>query len=289
MQAFNAFHGNFFASSVAHTFDISRTSAIIWFCFRSSSSSLKKVFIMILALLHTLFSRLLLFIIMILCLVPAIILLALPTRWRYNRVFFWFSHYFFYVPITKALLMPIIVQGKENMPHEPAIIVANHQSSLDIPLVGAQLNCFPHVWLATNELLTSPIWRFILPRVAVLVDLASPVKAMRTLTEAINSVNGKKRHVVLFPEGARFADGQVHEFYGGFVILAKKTGRPVVPMRIFGLNRVYPKGTFVMKYHPIKLVIGRPMHMLEHETDEAFKKRVHEWFVHQKDFEKYRS
>ncbi len=239
---------------------------------------------MFLAILHTLFSRFLLLLIMIACFIPAVIFLVLPARWRYdNPVYYWFAHYFFYAAVSKAALVPINVIGRENIPNEPAIITANHQSSLDIPLVGMLLNRFPHVWLATNELLSSPIWRFVLPRVAVLVDMSSPMKAMRTLLEALEVINGKRRHMVVFPEGGRFDDGNVHDFYAGFVILAKKTGRPIVPIRIFGANKLYPKGTFWVRWHPVTLVVGKPMFMQENENEEDFKNRVYQWFVEQKE------
>jgi 1-acyl-sn-glycerol-3-phosphate acyltransferase len=233
------------------------------------------------AVIHTIVSRFLVLLIMLICFLPLVVLLVIPERWRYNKVFFWCSHYLFYVPLSYAALVPITIRGREHIPQEPAIIAANHQSSLDIPLVGMLLGRFPHVWLATNELLTSPIWRFVLPRIAVLVDTATPLTAMRTLIHAIERVNGHRRHMVVFPEGARYSDGEIHDFYGGFVVLAKKTGRAVVPIRIFGAEKLYPKGAFWVQWHPITLVVGVPMMLQDDETDEAFKERIQAWFVAQ--------
>jgi 1-acyl-sn-glycerol-3-phosphate acyltransferase len=86
---------------------------------------------------------------------------------------------------------------------------------------------------------------------------------------------------MIFPEGTRRTDGKVHEFYAGFVTLAKKTGRPVVPVRIFGVNEVYPPEQFWIHYCPIKVVVGEPMVIGETEDDESFKNRVHAWFLAQ--------
>lgn len=238
---------------------------------------------MIMALVHTLLARLLLLLIMLVFFIPTLIFLLLPERIRYHNKLCNALQGAFYWLALKASLVPIAIRGKENIPSGPIVLIANHQSSLDIPLVGSLLDGRPHVWLATNELMSSYILRFILPRVTVLVDMSSPLKGLRTLMRAINMLDSEKLNAVLFPEGGRFDDGQVHDFFGGFVILAKKTGRPVVPVRLFNLNTVYPKGTFYIKWHRVTAVVGTPMVQQEHETDEAFIERVRAWFCAQKE------
>jgi len=236
----------------------------------------------VLVILRTLVSRLLVALLFILYMVPGIILLLVPKRWRYdNRVYYWFAH-FFYWALIKCSFSPVTFKGRQNIPSGPVIFVANHQSALDIPLVGLLANCYPHIWLATTWLLSLPLLRFSLPRIAVLIDMSTPMKGMRSLLKAITMIYDKKRHAIIFPEGTRYADDNVHEFYGGFVILAKKTGRPVVPVRIFHANKVYPRDTFWVQYHPITVVVGKPFIMQEGERDEVFKQRVYQWFLEQK-------
>ncbi|HZW61855.1 MAG TPA: 1-acyl-sn-glycerol-3-phosphate acyltransferase [Candidatus Babeliales bacterium] len=235
-------------------------------------------------LIRTLVSRFLLLLIMIACIIPFITVLILPARIRSNnRFYYWFAD-FFYKAVVKCSFLPVKIIGKEHIPHdEPAVIVANHQSSLDIPLVGSLLDRYPHVWMATTTLLDSPILRFVLPRVTVLVDMSTPLTGMKSLLKAINLINGQNRHVIIFPEGTRYSDGSVHEFYAGFVILSRKTGRPVVPIRIFGANKAYPPGVFLLQDSPITLVVGAPMREQEFESDEEFKNRVYQWFLDQKE------
>jgi len=179
--------------------------------------------------------------------------------------------------------LPFTVIGKENIPKEPAIYAGNHQSSLDIPILGSLVQRRPHVWLATVDLLKSPIFRFVIPRVAVIVDTITPMRAMRSLLQVIKIINGDKMNIMIFPEGARFSDGEIHEFFSGFIILAKKTGFPVVPVRIFGLNRAYPRDSFIVHSVPIKVIVGKPMYYQEHDTDEQFRDRVYHWFLEQKE------
>lgn len=232
--------------------------------------------------IHTLATRLLLALLVIVIAIPFGIFLLLPARWRYdNRLYFWMMHGI-YLLIVKITFLRITYKGLDHvLQNEPAIIVANHQSSLDIPLIGAVIGYYPHIWLATQDLLKSPFFRLFLPRVAVMVDTSTPLKAMKSLVQSLALIEGKKRHVVLFPEGGRYIDGQIHDFYLGFVILAKKTNRPVIPMRIFNANKVYPPKTFWAQNYPITVVVGKPMMMGEGETDQAFCDRVHQWFIEQ--------
>ena len=184
-------------------------------------------------IIRSLVSRLLVFIVLAVLAIPFLIIILMPKKWRFESRFkYWLMHVF-YVSSLKCTFMPIKVRGKENIPDEPVIIAANHQSSLDIPLIGSLVDCHAHVWLARGELMDSWFLRFILPYFAVVADVNSPMKAMKSLLKIINLVNGKRCHLMIFPEGQRYSDDKVHDFFGGFVILAKKMGRPLVPVRIF--------------------------------------------------------
>lgn len=228
---------------------------------------------------HTITSRLLLLIFFILYAIPIAIILAIPMKYRLKSRFIFALVAFFYWASLKCALIPIQYEGLENVPQNPAIFAANHQSSLDIPLLGKLAGCTPHVWLATDYLLRSPMLRFWVPRMAVMVNTESPQQAMRSLINTIRIVEDVNCHVMIFPEGERYFDGNVHEFFGGFVILAKKLNRPIVPVCIIGANKVYPRDAFWADWHTIRVVVGKPMYYREGDTDEMFKQRVHQWFV----------
>jgi len=231
---------------------------------------------------RTLFSRLLLILLIIIFAPMFLIMLIVPKKWLMRSKAFFSLVQLFYATFIKCSLLPITFVGKNNVPSGPAIFVVNHQSSYDIPLAGYLTQGHPHVWLAKEELMESWLLRIVLPRVTVLVDPTSPRKAARSLLEIIKLVNGSGAHLMIFPEGGRYIDGTVHEFYAGFVTLAKKTGRPVVPVRIFGVNEVYPPEQFWIHYCPVKVVVGEPMIIGDTEDDEVFKNRVYAWFLAQK-------
>jgi len=232
-------------------------------------------------LLRTLLSRFLLLLLSIVYAPFMLLALALPKAWVLESRFYFRLAQFFYWATTKISLLSITFKGIENVPQEPAIFVANHQSSFDIPLLGSLIGAHPHVWFALKDLLKSPVLRVMLPQFSVLVDMSSPMTGMRSLLQIIKLIENKAHHCMIFPEGGRFVDGSVHDFYPGFAILAKKLNRPVVPVYIHNVNKVYPPHVFLIHNYPITVVVGKPFVMQENETEQAFRDRVYKWFCEQ--------
>ena len=217
---------------------------------------------------------------MLLFAIPFLLFLLLPAKWRYeNKFCSWLLH-IFYTLTLKATFLPITFVGKEHMSNEPAIIAANHQSALDIPLIGSLCHGYPHIWMAWSRLKIYWIGIFV-RRMAVLVDVSSSMKAMKSLVKAIKLIEGKKSHLIIFPEGSRSEGNKVHDFFAGFVILAKKTKRPVVPVLILNAYDAYPPGSFFITMRPIMVIVGKPFYYKEDDSDEQFKRRVYEWFVNE--------
>lgn len=215
------------------------------------------------------------------CFVPCFLIALLPARWRYdNRVYYWLVN-FFYKGMLFSTFLPIKVKGKENIPTQPAIFVANHQSALDIPLLGSLVNGFPHVWLFLKRYSKIPVLGLIARRMNIVVDHSGLRKLVNSLYEALHLIKGQNRHVMLFPEGGRFNDGRIHNFFYGFAILAKETGRPVVPVMMKNVGKAYPPGSLIFRMYPITLIIGKPFFFGPKETEEEFLQRVHTWFMEQ--------
>ena len=87
--------------------------------------------------IHSLLCRFLLLVLFILISIPLSICLFSRQKLLVDNKLFMFLEPFFYWAALKCTLVPIDYKGLKNIPHEPCIIVANHQSSIDIPLVGA--------------------------------------------------------------------------------------------------------------------------------------------------------
>jgi 1-acyl-sn-glycerol-3-phosphate acyltransferase len=211
--------------------------------------------------------------------VPCFFIACLPARWRYdNRVYYWLIGLNYKI-LNWATFLPISVKGKENIPQEPAVLVANHQSSLDIPIFGALVNSHPHIWFFLARFAKIPIFGFIARRMNVVVDHSGLRKLVGSLDEALKIIKQRKSHVLLFPEGGRYIDNKIHNFFYGFAILAKEAGRPVIPVMMYNLNKVYPPGSFLIHYYPIRVIVGSPFNFKPDETEDEFVQRVHAWFV----------
>lgn len=233
-------------------------------------------------IVRNLFSRFLLIVITVIFLIPIVIFLLFPEKYRYKYPIIFYPVHWFYVAILKCSFLDITYKGLENIPkNQPVIFAANHQSTLDIPLVGVLSKYVPHVWLAKAELMDSVFIRWVVPLISVLVDVSSPRNAMLSLRKILTIVNQHHRNLMIFPEGTRRVDGKIHDFFGGFAILAKKTGRPVVPVCIIGINKAYPPETFWLRLYPITVIVGKPFLYETDDTDESFKQRVRDWFVEQ--------
>jgi 1-acyl-sn-glycerol-3-phosphate acyltransferase len=144
------------------------------------------------------------------------------------------------------------VEGMENLPSGGAILVANHQSIVDIPML---LSAFPRPvrFLAKRELGEIPLFGKAMAAAGNLfVAREDPRDAVRMLRD----VGARLRDgwlVVVFPEGTRSGDGSIGEFRPGAFYLAQKSGAPVVPVYLDGGYRAIPKGG--LRVRPAELLV----------------------------------
>lgn len=235
----------------------------------------------IVRLLRTLFCYFLVGIGIVLFIVPCFLIACLPLRFRLdNRVFFRLLDWF-YKWITYCSLNKVTIYGKENLPREPVIFAANHESALDIPVAGSLCNGYPHVWLVLAYYVNTPVLGFFIKRMFVPVERDVPEKAALSLRRVIKFIQGANRHLIIFPEGTRNNDKKIHEFYEGFALIAKRTGRPVIPVYMPTTGAIYPIYSFYIYSAPLDVFVGKPMHLGEDETESEFVKRVRDWFVEQ--------
>jgi len=81
-------------------------------------------------------------------------------------------------------------------------------------------------------------------------------------------------HVVLFPEGTRTMTGDINPFQPGIGLLARHTGRQVLPVRIVGIRGVLPKGARRPRRSPVEVRFGAPIRALPGEDARAFTARL---------------
>jgi len=133
-------------------------------------------------------------------------------------------------------------EGLEHVPVTgPIVVVANHLSHLDPPLVAAVVGRRRAVAFMARHTLFQSWWfgRFIRYLGAFPVD--RDAKGSEAMREAIARV--QQGHAgLLFPEGTRQIRDEVGAFKPGFLLLVRRTDAAVIPVGLDGTFDAWPKG-----------------------------------------------
>lgn len=159
--------------------------------------------------------------------------------------------------LLMRLLFRIEGRGVAHVPAAgPLLVVANHVSVLDPPLVGG-VSPRPLCFLAKAELFEVPLFgRFIHALNARPVRReGSDARALRTALRLLEA----GRALLIFPEGTRGEEGVVREGRPGAGMLAVMSGAPVVPAYIAGSGRALPKGRVLPRPAKVRVTFGPPL------------------------------
>jgi 1-acyl-sn-glycerol-3-phosphate acyltransferase len=156
-------------------------------------------------------------------------------------------------------LSRLSVSGQENVsPGTPALVVSNHQSYADIPILYRALPV-PLRFTAKRELEGLPfIGKFMRALGMVLIDRSTPGRAARAVLE-LGKVLQRGEWTVVFPEGTRSVDGVVGPFAAGSLAAAIAESVEILPVAIAGSGRMLSKGGFRVRPSKIQVRIGKPI------------------------------
>jgi len=147
--------------------------------------------------------------------------------------------------------------GSENIPERgPVLMVANHSSVLDPPLVGGasgrQLT-----YLAKAELFEIPLFSALIHALnarPIRREGADP-SALRTARRALDEGGA----LLVFPEGTRGEEGDIRPAKPGAGLLAVSSGAAVVPVYISGSGRAWPRGRRLPRPAKVTVTFGKPL------------------------------
>lgn len=127
------------------------------------------------------------------------------------------------------------VQGEENIPDAgPAVIMLNHQSYADIPVMFAVFRKFQFGFVAKRYLAQAPVLGEWMPRIrSVLIENEDPREALKAISQGIEYINDGFS-MAICPEGTRSKGPTVGPFMRGAVKLATKPGVPIIPVALNG-------------------------------------------------------
>ena len=75
-------------------------------------------------------------------------------------------------------------------------------------------------------------------------------------------------NLLVFPEGERTIDGSLLPFQQGLGIMVQELGVPVVPVKIHGLEYVFPRGAPWPKRGDVTIIFGEPLRFRGEEPAE---------------------
>jgi 1-acyl-sn-glycerol-3-phosphate acyltransferase len=179
------------------------------------------------------------------------------------------------VPLRLMLRLAcrVRVVGAERIPLRGGVLVAaNHTSLADPPILQA---FFPRhlTFLMAERFYFVPAltWLFRFWGCIPVQDQGVNRAALRAAADALAA----GRALGVFPEGGLSRDGLVHDAQPGVALLALRTGVPILPVGIAGIERFLRPDTWTFHTTTATLVVGEPIHP-EGQGREALAARVTE-------------
>jgi 1-acyl-sn-glycerol-3-phosphate acyltransferase len=140
----------------------------------------------------------------------------------------------------------------------PVILVANHGSHLDIPILVAAFHWAPR-YVAKLELGKIPLLAYYIRRTgSVLIDREKNRSAARSLDQAVEAAS-TGAPLAFFAAGTRSPDDKVQPFRNGAFVVARRAKLPVVPIAIVGSHACMAKGARMPSPGLVQIVVGDPI------------------------------
>ena len=162
--------------------------------------------------------------------------------------------------LLRLARVKVTVEGAGNLPAptQPMVLVCNHLSYMDVPVLFA---CLPLQFriLAKAGLFRIPFLGGHLTRAQHLpVDQSNVRASMRSLQQAAAAVR-EGLPLFIFPEAGRSFSGEMQEFVPGAFYIAIQAQVPIVPLVLIGTYEILPPTTAHLRPGHVTLAILPPI------------------------------
>jgi 1-acyl-sn-glycerol-3-phosphate acyltransferase len=171
----------------------------------------------------------------------------------WGKLVFWFAraNLWFWAKV----LLRLRVTGQQHVPRTGAVlIVSNHVSHLDPPLVGLGV---PRIvfHMAKKELFVLPALMWFMRTIGtIMVDRG---QGRQALIDAVDYLN-RDACVIIFPEGTRSQTGVLGRGHSGAIVIAARSNCTIVPAVITGSEKAMTKGSKLIRLVPVAVRFGPP-------------------------------
>lgn len=169
-----------------------------------------------------------------------------------NKVVNWANYIVKYVGLT------VNIEGLENIPKGSFLLVSNHQSNLDMPVILSSLN-MSFAAIAKKEMEKIPIVSYWMKEInCIFMDRNNIRESVKSINQGIQFLKSGKP-ILVFPEGTRSKSSNVGEFKKGSMKLGTKANVPIVPISINGTYKALEGNNNRFKPADVKLIIHKPI------------------------------
>lgn len=154
--------------------------------------------------------------------------------------------------------MKIVVEGSENIPDTPSVILIKHTTILE---TYGHVPMFPRTaWVVKRELLRVPVigWAIGLVLNPIAIDRGKGRSAVKQVIEQGKERLAQGTWVTIFPEGTRVPFGETRKYGISGAALAHDAGVPIVPVA-HNAGDFWRSKEFSMRPGTIRFCIGPPI------------------------------
>ena len=200
-------------------------------------------------------------------------------------------------PLTWLLASPRVTGQPGVGFSEPMLIIANHVTTFDGPLVeyalpgpmrrriavamsGEMLDDYRHALNPDyapgqrQRMLTGPLAYLLLTALYNVFPLPRGKGFQRSFAHAGKALD-HGYHVLVFPEGTRSLTGALARFRPGIGILVKQTGAQVLPVALCGLGELKMEDRSWFRSNKLEIRVGQPIRFGPLETEAAITEKLH--------------
>jgi len=195
-------------------------------------------------------------------------------------------------PLVWLLAAPRVESRLASTPNPPLLIIANHITSYDVPLIlyGLPPHLRRHVAVAmSGEMLmdfrlgrgeSNAFLNTLLPIAYWLITVLMNVFALPRLGGFRRSFEHAGRaldcgySVLIFPEGHRSADGRLQPFRSGIGLVAQQAEADVLPVALVGLEQIIKTGGRWFHSGRVSVRVGEPIPYDPHSTPDQTTQRL---------------
>ena len=206
-----------------------------------------------------------------------------------RRMRWWYAFWQFLAQIVLILFFRLRTFHVERTDVEGgALIVANHQSYLDPPAIGARIKGKINYLAQKGLFKFKPFGKLIATLDAI--PLEKHGIGFEGIKETLKRLKNGER-VLIFPEGerTRLPNGEMMPFHKAVVMLALKSKVPIIPAAIAGSFEAWPRYQILPNLFPdpkniVRVTFGEPIPyetavaMSDDELNDYVEKRVRELY-----------